>query len=416
MKKNLKLKLGQHLVQRGLVKLRDVNRCLQQLKALREQGQSITLGQLLLREGLVSPERLRESLAAIGALVPYCPRCRTEREPAGSEPGKDNCCPRCRAVLVFQDASAPRRTGPEPARVSAPDPRGTDTTITSDPAKDQFINRIIGGCQILERIARGGMGVVYKAKQLNLGRTVAMKILAEELARDTVFVKRFINEARAAAELNHGNIVHINDVGKCDDIFFFTMEFVDGATLAEVLRKCEALELLQAADVAYQTCQALRHAHRKHIIHRDIKPENIMITTDGVVKLADLGLAKRVSEHESGITQPGAIMGTPFYMAPEQARDFSKVDSRSDIYSLGVTLYRAVTGRVPFQGKSAIEVMMKACEGLKTPVREVRPEVPEAFAALIERMMHVDPERRYQQVGEVLGDLGKVMHLLSVHA
>ncbi len=413
MKQNLKVKLGQYLVTQGLVTLRDVNRCLSQLKSLKEQGQSPALGQLLLKERLVSMDGLRAALAAVGALALYCPRCKAQTPAAAYDPGKEEHCQKCQALLSYQDASIEAPQTPEAPFLPVPPVHGTDTTITSDPSKDPLINRIIGGCQIQQRIARGGMGVVYKAQQLNLGRTVAVKILAEDLAKDVTFVKRFINEARAAAELNHANIIHINDVGQCDQTFYFIMEFVDGATLSDILKRDGRLSPPRAAQVAYQVCQALRHAHRKNIVHRDIKPENIMLTSDGVVKLADLGLAKRASDRDMAITQPGSVLGTPFYMAPEQARDFSKADARSDIYSLGVTLYRAVTGRVPFEGATALEVMMKVVDGKHVPVKEARPDLPEEFAALIEKMMDVDPARRSQNVREVLADIGTVIERLE---
>jgi hypothetical protein len=409
---NLKTRLGQYLVLQGLVKLRDVNRCMREQKRLRENGERCRMGQLLVKEQLITPEQLRGALAAIGALMGYCPRCRARQKIASYQSGAEEHCARCRAVLVYEDVSGP--PPPEKPRLPVPDTHGKDTTVTKDPAKDPLINRIIGGCQILERVARGGMGVVYKAKQLNLGRTVAVKILAKDLANDALFVRRFMHEARAAAELNHGNIIHINDVGQFEGIFYYTMEYVDGATLSEILKQGKRLDALGTAQIALQVCHALRHAHQKHIIHRDIKPENIMLTNEGVVKLADLGLAKWTGDADMGLTQTGAVMGTPYYMAPEQAKDFSKVDERSDIYSLGVTLYRVLTGRVPFEGRTALEVMVKAASGLKRAIREARPDVPEEFEAVIHRMMDPDPDRRYQNVQDVINALGKVLQQLSV--
>ena len=260
------------------------------------------------------------------------------------------------------------------------------------------------------------MGVVYRAIQLNLGRVVAVKVLSEDLARDTNFVRRFLQEARAAAQLNHGSIVHINDVGEQQGVFYFVMEYVDGENLKEVLQTRGRLEIVETVEVMIQVCRALRHAHSRRIIHRDIKPENIMIAKDGGVKLADLGLAKRVSEKSGGLTHAGSILGTPFYMPPEQAKDFSKVDERSDVYSLGVTIYRVLTGKVPFYGRSPIEVMIKALDGKKTSMRELRQDIPEEIERLVDRMMARTSEDRHQSIDEVLDELMRIdVALKSAH-
>jgi serine/threonine-protein kinase len=191
------------------------------------------------------------------------------------------------------------------------------------------------------------------------------------------------------------------------------MEYVDGKNLRDILKVHEKLDIARSLEITIQVCHALRHAHNRGIIHRDIKPENIMITREGVVKLADLGLAKRMAaENTAGITHAGSILGTPFYMAPEQAKDFSAVDSRSDIYSMGVTLYKMITGKVPFDGRSPIEVMIKAIDGKKVPIRELR-EVPQELEEIVDRMMHKQPEKRYQQVDEALRELSRVLSLLA---
>src|SRR5690606_16696914 len=166
-----------------------------------------------------------------------------------------------------------------------------------------------------ERIAAGGMGVIYRATQLNLGRTVAVKILSRELSSDEAFVRRFIEEARSAAQLSHGYIVHINDVGDYHGIFYFTMEYVDGIDLKTLLKERKLLPIPLSLEITTQVARALEHAHGRGIIHRDIKPENIMITRDGAVKLADLGLAKKLSTGGAdGLTQAGSVLGTPYYM------------------------------------------------------------------------------------------------------
>lgn len=429
MSRSTEIRLGQRLVQKRLCSLRQINEALLRQKSLRERNQKIPLGRILVEAGWLEEEALRETLAELGALTLSCPQCETEYSVRAYVRNSPPTCKRCGGALQLLDPDAAERS-PEP-REPTPGASPGDSTlirpIATAPARgqvspqppetldatgdDEFIGKVLGGCQLLERIGRGGMGVVYKAKQLNLGRTVAVKILASDLASDEGFVRRFVQEARSAALLNHPNIVHINDVGEFQGVFYFVMEYVDGQNLRELLKTVKKLDVPRAVDIAVQVCHALRHAHSRGIIHRDIKPENIMLTQEGSVKLADLGLAKRVaSENSASLTHAGAILGTPYYMAPEQAKDFRHVDRRSDIYSLGVTLYRMLTGRVPFDGRSPIEVMIKAIDGKKVPVREWNPEVPPELEAVVDRMMHKNPDQRYQDVEEVLRALVPFMN------
>jgi serine/threonine-protein kinase len=431
MTKTSEIRLGQLLVQRKCCTLKQVNEALLRQKRLRTRNENVPLGKLLVDEGVLDGETLREVLAELGALQLHCPLCRADYPISSYDRRSAHLCPKCKEPLVL---SEPGRTAPRepsraevqaaPAAASAPPPEPAHHAPQEKPepagrgeeagGRDLFIGKVLGGCQILDKVAHGGMGVVYRAKQLNLGRTVAVKILSEELASDATFVRRFIQEARSAAQLSHGNIVHINDVGEYQGIFYFVMEYVDGKNLRDILKVHEKLDIARSLEITIQVCHALRHAHNRGIIHRDIKPENIMITREGVVKLADLGLAKRMAaENTAGITHAGSILGTPFYMAPEQAKDFSAVDSRSDIYSLGVTLYKMVTGKVPFDGRSPIEVMIKAIDGKKVPIRDLREEVPAELEEIVDRMMHKQPEKRYQQVDEVLRDLSRVLSLIA---
>jgi len=390
---------------------------------------------------------LKEALHELGVLKLYCPFCRVEYPVDSYQRGSTHKCTRCMELLVLggpdsvvlpvesspiqamapasaaeladgaapadgaalADGAASSPVDPSDGPGAAPDSQNEPPESRPEAERDSYIGKVFGGCQILDKVAHGGMGVVYKARQLNLGRTVAVKILSGELARDSTFVRRFIQEARSAAQLSHGNIVHINDVGEYQGVFYFVMEYVDGHNLKELLKTQEILEVPRTVEIITQVCHALRHSHSRGIIHRDIKPENIMLTREGVVKLADLGLAKRLAgENSLGLTHAGSILGTPFYMAPEQAKDFSTVDHRSDIYSLGVTMYRALTGKVPYDGRSPIEVMIKAIEGRRVPVRELREEVPKAVEKIVDKMMHRQPEKRYQQVEDLLQDLNRV--------
>jgi len=282
-------------------------------------------------------------------------------------------------------------------------PETLDGTISRPPnlptedLDEKFIGEEVGGCKILSKIARGGMGTVYLGEQIHLGRRVAVKILAPELARDESFVKRFIQEARAVAELSHPSIIHIIDAGAANGCFYFTMEYIEGENLSKILKQRGPIPLGETLNLMEQVADALCHAHSRGIVHRDIKPDNILVTQAGQVKLADLGLAKRTfDENASAITQAGSILGTPYYMAPEQARDFRLADERSDLYSLGVTIYKVLSGSVPYDGHSPIEVMMKALQGDKIPLDQRDPSIPAEAVALVDRMMHVDPAGRFK--------------------
>ena len=388
MHKRQDIRLGQLLIRNRVCTLAQVNEALAQQKELRAQNQNVRLGRLLIRQGLIDEEKLCSALFEMGALNLYCDACRTTFTPTEYRPGA-NPCPECGSDAAFEDSveglargsssghSSRRAVGSRGSRPSGASSAGSDSAASRsssrrDAASDSsYVGRILGGCDIHEKIASGGMGVVYKATQLNLGRTVAVKILAEDLSNDATFVRRFMLEARAAAQLSHPNVVHINDVGQYHGIYYFVMEFIDGDNLREVLQTEEKLPARRALEIARQVCEALQHAHKRGIIHRDIKPENIMLTSEGVVKLADLGLAKRVDvDAVDSLTHAGSVLGTPFYMPPEQAKDFSKVDCRSDIYSLGVTLYRTISGEVPYRGRTPIEVMIKAIDGKRKRLRE----------------------------------------------
>jgi tRNA A-37 threonylcarbamoyl transferase component Bud32 len=407
--------------------LRQVNQALSLQKRMGGKDHR-ALGKILVSEGFLDEVLLMEALSELGTLTLFCEACRQNYAPGDFDREREYICPVCESRLVIGDppdtlsSGAAEETPALPAPAVAPrSAPGLDPPTISGGAprragsdRDPLINKVLGGCQLLERVAQGGMGVVYKARQLNLNRTVAVKVLSEELSRDAGFVRRFIEEARSAAQLNHGNIVHINDVGEYQGVFYFSMEYVDGRNLTTILKEVERLPVERSLEITLEVCKALKHAHGREIVHRDIKPENIMITRDGVVKLADLGLAKKLEPSPSdGLTRAGSILGTPFYMAPEQAKDFSRVDKRSDIYSLGVTLFRMITGKVPFDGRTPIEVMIKVIAGKRQRLSELREEVPPAVEAIVDRMISCEPEDRYQDVSEVIAEISQVLESLT---
>jgi len=260
--------------------------------------------------------------------------------------------------------------------------------------------QVVGGCQIIEELASGGMGVVYKAKQLSLDREVALKVLADRLSDDPKFVERFLREARAVARANHPNILPVYDVGMDADLslHYMIMELIDGESLAEVLQTKGVLAPKVAADYVRQAAMGLACAQSVAIIHRDVKPENMMVTQQGVVKVSDFGLAKEVDS--GSLTATDSVMGTPAYMSPEQC-DGKTVDGRTDIYSLGGTFYRIVTGRLPFEAETAMSMMYRHKHEPLTPPRQVVPTISRALSDVVVKMMAKRREDRYQTMDEV---------------
>ncbi len=268
--------------------------------------------------------------------------------------------------------------------------------------------RLLGNrYQLIERIGGGGMAIVYKAKCLLLNRYVAIKILRSEFTDDEEFVKRFRVEAQAAASLNHPNIVSIYDVGKQDDSQYIVMEFIDGITLKDYINKKGVLPWREAVGIAVQICSALEQAHKNHIVHRDIKPHNIMITNEGIAKVTDFGIARAVTS--ATITMVGSTIGSVHYFSPEQARG-SFTDEKSDLYSLGVTIYEMVTGRVPFDGESPVAVALKHIQEKAERPIDVNPSIPKGINDLILKAMKKDQNLRYQTASDMLNDLKRTLN------
>jgi len=270
----------------------------------------------------------------------------------------------------------------------------------------------IAGYKLLERLGGGAMGTVYKARQLSLERDVAIKVLSPELAQDPVFVERFLREAKAVARLNHTNIISGIDVGDSDGVKYFVMEFVDGSTVASLLRRGGPLDEERALLVAQQIARALEHAYRNALVHRDLKPENVIITREGIAKLCDLGLAK-LEDHAPASGEQVHRMGTPDYISPEQARGEPNVDIRSDLYSLGATLYHMLTGRPPFEGANAAAVMAKHLTESPRSVRQIDPTISPLTDVLVLRLLQKRREDRLQAPAEVLAKLDEAVRALQ---
>ncbi len=259
--------------------------------------------------------------------------------------------------------------------------------------------------EIVETIGKGGMAIVYKAKCQMLNRYVALKVLRPEYREDKAFISRFKVEAQSAGSLSHPNVVSIYDVVHDGEQDFIVMEYVEGVTLKQYLEAKGTIPWREAVDYAAQICAGLDHAHKKGIIHKDIKPHNVIITREGTIKITDFGIAKVMSS--STITTGNTTMGSVHYFSPEQARG-GYIDYKTDIYSLGVVLYEMVTGKLPFDGDTAIAVAMQHIE--KEPVMPtvLNPEIPKSLENVIRRAMSKEQMMRYDSVGQMLVDLKKV--------
>ncbi|GGA33172.1 hypothetical protein GCM10007416_02350 [Kroppenstedtia guangzhouensis] len=268
--------------------------------------------------------------------------------------------------------------------------------------------RKLGGrYEVISRIGGGGMAVVYKARDVLLNRHVAIKVLNESLSNDAEFVKRFSREAQAAASLSHPNVVNVYDVGQENHTHYIVMELVEGPTLKEYIQQYSPLTPEEIVSIASQICDALAHAHENQIVHRDVKPHNILLGYNGRAKVTDFGIAR--ASTSSTITQAGSVMGSVHYFSPEQARG-GLIGHKSDIYSLGVVLYEMVTGRLPFDGDSAISIAMKH---LQDPVEDpsgLNPDVPPEIHRIILKAMEKDPDQRFETALEMKQELDEIFH------
>lgn len=266
----------------------------------------------------------------------------------------------------------------------------------------------IPGYQVISKLGAGAMAAVFKAKQMSLDRIVAIKVLPRKFSGNRQFIERFYAEGRAAAQLNHPNVVQAFDVGQAGEFHYFVMEFVDGKTVHDLITENKRFQEAEALDIIINVADALRHAHEKGLIHRDVKPKNVMFTPQGVAKLADLGLARAIDDKEAALAEKGKAYGTPYYISPEQIRGELNIGPQADIYSLGATLYHMVTGNVPFNGKNPTEVMQKHLKTPLVPPDHVNPKLSAGISEVIEMMMAKSRRQRYKNCADLLVDLRAV--------
>lgn len=263
----------------------------------------------------------------------------------------------------------------------------------------------IPGYEILDKLGQGAMGEVYKARQLSMNRLVAVKKLHPRLAAKPHILDRLVREAHLAARLSHNNIVQAIDVGSAGKTHYFVMEYVAGTTIKDELEDGKVYEEREAVEITLQIAQALQHAHRRGLIHRDVKPGNIILTLDGIAKLADLGMARDTSNRAIAQEEKGMAMGTPYYMAPEQVRGEEDIDVRADIYSLGATLYHMVTGQPPFPVKGVEAVFRAHLEQELTPPDHLNTKLSAGLGEVVEVMLAKRREQRYRNPDDLIFDL-----------
>lgn len=270
---------------------------------------------------------------------------------------------------------------------------------------EQKSDRQIPGYQILKKLGAGAMATVFMAKQLSLDRMVAIKVLPKKYMDNAQFIERFYAEGKAAAQLNHANIVGALDVGQAGDFHYFVMEYVEGHTVYDDIMAKGKYSESEALKIIIQIARALNHSHNAGFIHRDVKPKNLMITKEGVAKLADMGLARAVSDREAAEAEQGKAYGTPYYISPEQIRGEIDVDFRADIYGLGATFYHMVTGQVPFDGENPSAVMHKHLKAELIPPDHINPSLTSGMGEVIETCMARSRDKRYNTTSDLLADL-----------
>jgi serine/threonine-protein kinase len=266
--------------------------------------------------------------------------------------------------------------------------------------------------EIIELTGKGGMSLVYKAKDKLLNRYVAVKVLKEEFVENEQFIKKFNRESQAAASLSHPNIVNVFDVGSEDNINYIVMEFIDGMTLKHDLMLKEKFEPEEATKIVRDIALALSHAHKNKIIHRDVKPHNILMTKEEVPKVADFGIARAITS--STVTMTGETMGSVHYISPEQARG-GFVDERSDLYSLGIVYYELLSGKVPFDGENSVTIAIQHIQNKITPINEIEPSISDDINYIVMKLIKKQPEERYQSADALVDDLNRILEGLPLN-
>jgi serine/threonine protein kinase len=383
---------GKLAVALGFLTVEDLEKILRIQADLHKIGVDRRLGELLLEKRILSREQVLLVLRAQGKRIMTCHSCRKSYNVHHYKPTETYTCKHCTAELSL------------PTKPVTPSVSDSITVATTSlrkktgkprvkPTVSAELVHLLAGYEIVKRLGQGGMGTVYKARDLIGSRWVAVKLLAPFLASDEEYVKRFFQEARNLQKLHHPNIVAAYDAGVSGEQKFFVMEFVDGPSLEDVLHKKGILKESTALEIVRQVAQALDYAWNHKIIHRDIKPQNIMLSQERTVKLCDLGLSKDVTSDIS-LTMTGSVNCSPPYASPEQAQGLKDTEIRSDVYSLGVTLYQMLCGELPFKGNAPGQFLIQHVTKAPPSPRSKNPKISPSVDDLILRMLEKNPKDR----------------------
>ncbi|MBM4080764.1 MAG: FHA domain-containing protein [Planctomycetes bacterium] len=397
-----------------------------------QNGDQITLGLTRLRfeavkEGAEKKEVRKKKKRRAAALV-LCSECggtilQSDLDKgAAKQIGSGFYCSECASEfadveVVEEEPEAPARPGGKaPAAVERPPvaperaPVASEKQVAIDTIAsfDAMLGEMIGGHKVLEKLAEGRLGNVYKAEQVSTHKLVALKILSPSITEDEEWVRRFLKEADVGSKLSHPNIVVLYDSGKSKSAYYIAMEFVDGASVADLLHRQQKLTVRRSLNIITQVTHALDHAHRSGVFHTDIRPSNVLVSRSGVAKLSDFGLASTMTVKEASKFK--GLQGVVYlrYAPPEQFAVPAKLDARSDLYSLGATLYHMITGRPPFVADSAQDTINKICSEEPVPPAQVLPEIPKPVSDLVIRLLAKAPSARYPSAADLLKDLEQV--------
>lgn len=387
---------GQIALRLGFVTQLQLDECLREQQALSQGGSPVLLGQLLLRKNYLTTDQFLEILRKQKKEVVKCTGCDTFYDTAEKPPGAKFACSRCGTIVAI------------PVRPSRPEAPGQETRGLLKQVQGEIQAEAIGRYVLLEQIGLGGMAVVYKALHKDLNRVFALKVLRAGELTTVDTVKRFQREARLAAKLKHPHIVAVHDAGEEDGLHYIAMEYIDGETLAARLMARRG-RIREHIVIMEKVARAVAYAHEREIVHRDLKPANVMIDREGEPHIMDFGLAKQTFDG-SLLTRSGAFLGTPFYMAPEQiVGDSSKIDGKSDVYSLGVMLYEILSGRVPHGGMNTVEIFHRIVNDDPPRPRELNARVHPDLQTVCLRAMEKDRALRYPNAEALAEDLRRYL-------